>query len=245
MDTFTARVARTADLTHDVREIELRLLEPGRIRFAPGQFVSFEVERSGFAFPITRAYSVASSPDEDDRIELLLNLVPGGSGSGYLFGLEDGDETWFRGPAGSFVLTAGTRDLLFVATGTGIAPFRSMLRWLAAHDPSRRATLFWGLRHDHDVYWQDELARLAERLPNFTYVTTLSRPSPEWAGSTGRVTSLVESRVESVSNLEVFVCGSSGMIADVTALIRTKGICPIRREQYYVDVSPPAKPRMA
>ena len=237
MDTFTARVSRIVDLTHDVREIELRLLDPRRIRFQPGQFVSFEVERSGLPFPITRAYSIASSPDEDDRILLLFNLVEGGAGSGYLFGLDVGDQTAFRGPAGSFTLGPGTRDVLLVATGTGIAPFRAMLWWLTAHDPRRRVTLFWGLRHERDVYYQDELARLAARLPNFTYVTTLSRPSAAWTGTTGRVTALVEARVDSVSNLEVFVCGNSAMIGDVVALVRAKGVCPIRREQYYADVT--------
>ncbi len=235
MQTFTAAVSRITDLTHDVREIELRLVEPPRIRFQPGQFVSFEVERTGGAFPITRAYSIASSPDADDRILLLLNLVPGGSGSGYLFRLREGDETAFRGPAGSFTLAPGPRDLLFVATGTGIAPFRSMLWWLAEHDPSRRVTLFWGVRNERDVYYLDELARLRERLPNFSSVTTLSRPSGGWTGAAGRVTSLVDARIESVANLEVFVCGNSGMIADVVSIIRRKGICPIRREQYYVD----------
>lgn len=235
MQTFTAAVSRITDLTHDVREIELRLVEPPRIRFQPGQFVSFEVERTGTAFPITRAYSIASSPDEDDRILLLLNLVPGGSGSGYLFRLREGDETGFRGPAGSFTLPPGPRDLLFVATGTGIAPFRSMLWWLAEHEPSRRVTLFWGVRSERDVYYQDELARLRERLANFSSVTSLSRPSGAWTGATGRVTPLVDARIESVANLEVFVCGNSGMIADVVSIIRRKGICPIRREQYYVD----------
>lgn len=214
----------------------MRLVEPPQIRFQPGQFVSFEVERPGSPFPITRAYSIASSPDADDRILLLLNLVPGGAGSGYLFGLRKGDETQFRGPSGSFTLGPGARDLLFVATGTGIAPFRSMLCWLAQHDPARRVTLFWGVRYEQDVYWQDELARVSERLPNFSHVTTLSRPSEAWAGTSGRVTSLVDTRVDSVANLEVFVCGSSGMIAEVTAIVRKKGICPIRREQYYVDV---------
>jgi CDP-4-dehydro-6-deoxyglucose reductase, E3 len=234
MQTFSARVVRTTDLTHDVREIELRLVEPATIAFLPGQFVSFRVERPDLRHPITRAYSIASSPDRAGAIDLVFNRVPGGPGSEYLFSLREGDDTGFRGPVGSFTLRPGTRDLLFVATGTGIAPFRSMLHWLAEHEPTRRVTLFWGVRSERDVYYQEELAALAARLRNFSFVTTLSQPEGRWTGVVGRVLPLVE-RVESVSNLEVFACGNSAMIADVTGIIRAKGICPIHREQYYAD----------
>ena len=236
-ETFAAVVGRVRDLTHDVREIELRLIEPATIDFQPGQFVSFEIERTDRPLAITRAYSIASSPLSGRGIELVLNLVPGGIGSGYLFSLREGDRTAFRGPFGSFVLTAGVRDLLFVATGTGIAPIRSMLWWLAEHGDRRPITLFWGLRSERDLFYQDELRELQRRLPHFSFVTTLSRPLGVGTGTTGRVGPLVETRIDSVANLEVFLCGNAAMIADVTAILRRKGVCPIHREQYYLDVT--------
>ncbi len=90
------------------------------------------------------------------------------------------------------VLRDGPRDLLLVATGTGIAPFRSMLWSLAEASATRPVTLFWGLRSERDLYHQDELERLREVLPQFSFITTLSQPAGGWTGTTGRVTALVE-----------------------------------------------------
>jgi NAD(P)H-flavin reductase len=233
---FTAEVSRIKDLTHDVREIELRLLNPKEVSFKPGQFVSFEVPKQGSPRPVTRPYSVASQPSRHERIMLLLNLVPGGPGSTYLFSLRDGDGTRFKGPAGTFYLREDpTRDLLFVATGTGIAPIWSMLLHQFERGTAQAVTLFWGLRSQRDLYYQEELAVLAQTHPKFSFVTALSRPEPGWSGATGRVTKLVEERIASVKNLAVYLCGNSGMIRDVTAILNSKGLCPVYREKYYDD----------
>ncbi len=234
MNTFTAEVSRIQDLTHDVRAIELRLLEPASITFKAGQFVSFEVPKEGHPRPVTRPYSIASPPEQRERILLVLNLVQGGPGSNYLFSLREGNRTSFKGPAGAFYLRDdGTKDLCFVATGTGIAPVRSMILAQLQRQPDRPVTLFWGLRSQRDLYWQDEWAALAAIHPHLTVVTTLSRPEPGWQGASGRVTALVEERITSVRNLAVYLCGGNGMIKDVTARINAKGLCPIYREKYY------------
>jgi len=233
---YRARVDQIRTLTHDVREIGLRLIDPQEIRFKAGQFVSFDVPHPALNRPATRAYSIASPPSRKDRLTLLLNLIPGGPGSTYLFGLKEGDETQFKGPAGSFYLKEdGTRDLLFVATGTGIAPFRSMLDHLLETGFSRSATLYWGLRSQNDLYYQKEFEALAKQRRNFHCITTLSRPEPGWTGATGRVTTLVAEHIASVTNLSVYLCGNSGMIGEVSALIAQKGLCPIRKEKWYDD----------
>jgi len=232
METFTAQVAAIENLTHDVRVIRLELIHPPEIRFEAGQFVSFEVPKAGLPFPVTRPYSIASSPANPYAIDLLLNLVPGGPGSTFLFSLQTGDPVSFRGPAGTFVLREyPDRRLLFVATGTGIAPIRSMLH---ARLPSPRPiALVWGLRHEHDLYYQDELAALAEQFPEFSYTITLSQPSSSWTGAVGRVQMHLESHIEAVEDLAVYVCGSKAMITSVIEQIRSRGMCPIHREQYF------------
>jgi len=160
--------------------------------------------------------------------------VQGGPGSGFLFHLLVGDKTHFKGPAGHFYLREDPgRELLFVASGTGIAPIRSMLLANAERSDPRPATLFWGLRSQRDLYDQEELAELSRRTPTFTAITTLSRPDPGWSGSSGRVLKLIEERISSVKNLAVYLCGNSAMIADATALLQKKGLCPIYREKYY------------
>jgi CDP-4-dehydro-6-deoxyglucose reductase len=240
MPQFKSRAERVRNLTHDVREITLRLLEPTQIEFKAGQFISFEVVKEGIKFPLVRPYSIASPPSQRERVTLLLNLIPGGPGSTFLFGLKEGDETRFTGPAGSFYLRDDpARDLLFVATGTGIAPFRSMLLSLFERGTSRAVTLLWGLRSQRDLYYQDELEALARAHPNFSFLTTLSRPEDGWTGARGRVTRLVEERIATVANLAVSLCGNSGMIKEVTEIVRKKGLCPIHREKFYDDTGEP------
>ena len=232
MQSFTSKVVEVQDLTHDVRVLRLELLDPDEIRFQAGQFVSFEVPKPGLPFPVTRPYSIASPPSNRDVIDLLFNLVPDGPGSTYLFSLQSGNPVSFKGPAGTFVLRAyPDRRLLFVATGTGIAPLRSMIH---ARLPSPTpVTLIWGLRNERDLYYQDELADLAAQFPEFSYRITLSQPTAEWKGATGRVQSVVEAATNRVDDVAVYVCGSRAMIQSVSALIRSRGVCPIHWEQYY------------
>ena len=147
---FSAKVIAVRQLTHDVRQIDFRLMEPREIRFKAGQFVSFEVPDARTGRTVTRPYSIASAPSTPDRVSLLLNFVPDGPGSTYLFKLNEGDTTTFSGPAGNFYLRDDPeRELLFVATGTGIAPIRSMLLANADRPQPSRTVLFWGLRRVH------------------------------------------------------------------------------------------------
>jgi CDP-4-dehydro-6-deoxyglucose reductase, E3 len=236
LQNFIAVVHRIRNLTHDVREITLHLADPPHISFKAGQFISFEIRKEGAKVPLMRPYSIASPPSCPEMIDLLLNLIPGGPGSTYLFSLREGDTTEFKGPAGAFYLHDDpSRDRLFIATGTGIAPFRSMLYTLVANNGCPGVTLFWGLRSQRDLYYQEELAILARNQPKFQFLITLSRPSEGWTGETGRVTRLVEERITSVKNLAVYLCGNSGMLKDVTQVLKQKGLCPIYREKFYDD----------
>jgi CDP-4-dehydro-6-deoxyglucose reductase, E3 len=235
---FQATVDRVRDLTHDVRELGLRLREPKDIQFKAGQFISFNLTPPGGERLMIRPYSIASPPNESDRITLVFNRVQGGRGSTYLFNLREGDVVAFEGPQGSFYLRERMRNVLFVATGTGIAPIRSMLLDLVDNGYAGTATLYWGLRSQRDVYYQQEFEALAVRYPNVSFAIALSRPEAGWEAYAGRVTDLVDARVTSVKNLDVFLCGNHAMIRDVTEIIRTKGLCPIYREIYYDDPSP-------
>ena len=240
IETFTAQVESIKNLTHDVRQLDLRLIEPKTITFKPGQFISFEMPHPRTGHIVTRPYSIASQPSRSDVITLLFNLVSGGPGSTYLFALKEGDKTQFKGPAGHFSLRDDSgRELLFVATGTGIAPIRSMLLANAERPDPKPSTLLWGLRSQRDLYYQEELAESTRRTPTLTAVTTLSRPEPGWSGESGRVLRLIEERIASVKNLAVYLCGNSAMIADATTLLQKKGLCPIYREKYYDDTGSP------
>src|SRR5690348_16051372 len=112
---------RAPGLRHFVFEAE-----GGPLHFAPGQFVSFSHEIGGRE--ITRAYSIASAPNGSPRFDLCLNLVEDGHFSPHLFAMQPGDRVEMREPLGLFTLRRPEREALFIATGTGIAPFRAMLQ---------------------------------------------------------------------------------------------------------------------
>lgn len=234
MELFQSTVSRVRDLAHDVRELELTLCEPKEIVFKAGQFISFNVPKEGYPHPVTRPYSITSPPSISRCVLLLFNLVSGGPGSTYLFSLREGDSVSFKGPAGSFTLREDpTKRILFVATGTGIAPFRSMILTQLEKNSTQPLSLFWGVRSERDLYYQHEFQDLADRYLHFSFVMTLSQPGPEWTGARGRVSNLIQERVASVRDLAVYLCGNGNMIKDVTAFIQAKGLCPIYREKYY------------
>ena len=176
MQTNAAEVVRVHDLTHDVRELDLRLISPTTLDFQPGQFISFEIPVEGKPHPVTRAYSIASPSRQRSILTAVFNRVDHGPGSTLLFGLKPGDQVHFKVPAGSFRLRDDApRNLLFVATGMGIAPIRSMLHTLLPKVTPQVVSLLWGLRAQRDLYDQEELHELTARHPMFRSTITLSR----------------------------------------------------------------------
>ncbi len=232
-DQCHAEVADIRPLTHDVREICLKPIHPPSLTFTAGQSISIEVNEAedGPSRPNRRAYSIASAPGEDRAILLCANRIRGGPGSTYLYGLRVGDAVRFLPPMGFFTVEAADTALLFVATGTGIAPIQSMIRHLLStgsprgnlRGSLRPMTLYWGLRHDRDLYYQEAFGALAKRHPHFRFTTTLSQPSHAWSGARGRVTQLLEALPET-DNLDVYLCGNGGMIKEARAILTQKGM---------------------
>lgn len=224
------------DLTSDVRELTLRLVEPSELSFAPGQSLSFTVPSARSTKPVIRYYSLASPPSQRQKLVLLLSASEQGLGARYLLSKQAGEKIYFGGPDGEFCLHDDQRrDILFVATGTGIAPFRSMLYALFEHPITQTIRLFWGLRSEQDIYYHHELEAFARQHPNFTYVIALSRSQKNWTGAKGRVTQLVE-KISGVEDLAVYVCGNKKMVMEVTDIVRQKGGCLIYREKYFDEI---------
>lgn len=229
----TAVVEKVRDLTHDVREVTFRLREPAALEFQAGQYVAFKVPDPVKGKEVSRLYSINSAPCERGIVQVLYNYV-GGPGTAYLHGLREGTTVNFKAPGGAFVLkTESTRDVLFVATGTGITPFRSMVFEHVAKFPQRKFTLLWGVRSERDVYYHAEFTAFAQTHPNFQLLLTLSQPGAEWQGLRGRVTHIFPDYFPSVENLEVYCCGSDAMIQDLIALCKARGECPVHREKYF------------
>ncbi len=175
---------------------------------------------------ITRAYSIAS-PRGGSRFHLCLNRVPGGFVSNYLFGLKPGDEVQINEPLGYFTLRHPGRRAVFVATGTGIAPFRSML---LDHLPKTQpqVTLLFGVRYEHGLLYRDELEHLERHYPSFRFVPTITRPTETWTGRTGRVQSHLDEVLalhtpDEIFNVDVYICGLKEMVDDVRKELKQRG----------------------
>src|SRR3569832_2431584 len=136
----SSEVVEIKKLTYDVKEISLKLIDPPKVDFIAGQYISIEVTemKDGHARLNNRPYSIVSPPEEDQVLKLCVNLVSGGPGSGYLHGLNPGDKVTFLYPMGYFTVhDEATTALLFVATGTGIAPIKSMILHLLRSGSAR------------------------------------------------------------------------------------------------------------
>jgi Na+-transporting NADH:ubiquinone oxidoreductase subunit F len=225
---FECEVASIVDLTHDIKEITLRLKTPTDITFKAGQFVQFEVpEYELTSDPVYRAYSIASQPSRRDEIELEIRLVPSGICTTYVFEhLKVGDTVTINGPYGHFHLQDTDARIIFVAGGSGNAPIKSILHDMVEKDIRREAIYFFGARSKCDLFLVDEMKDLEKKLPDFTYIPSLSQPQPEdnWEGEVGRVTDAIERHIDSVENTEAYLCGSPGMIEAVVDVLKKKGI---------------------
>ena len=126
---FTARVDTLRDLTHDIKEVRLSLIDPPSISMTAGQFIQFQVPEYELTDePVYRAYSMASAPSDSSHIELEIRLVPNGICTTYVHKyLKEGDEVLLNGPYGDFFLRDSDRDVICIAGGSGMAPIKSIL----------------------------------------------------------------------------------------------------------------------
>ncbi|PYV70425.1 MAG: oxidoreductase [Acidobacteria bacterium] len=223
--THTARLTISTALSGFTKHLEFEMQGVPRFGFVPGQWLSLKHTKSD-GEEITRAYSIASPPDENNRFALCLNRVQDGFMSNFLCDMKEGDEISAQGPFGDFILRPPMRDTIFIATGTGIAPFRSMLHWLVA-DPSRHEDrqlwLLFGSRTEQDIYYHQEFLRLAEAHENFHYLPTLSRGVGDWQGLRGYVQQHVPGIVAGRTDMHAYICGLDKMIRANRDLLKSLG----------------------
>lgn len=174
--TTEAIIERIVVHTSDTRSFFLRLPDGQRLSFLPGQFLSLQLPVGGKT--LTRPYSIASNPEDDEPLEICLNLVSGGLASHYLFSLRVGDALNFTGPWGTFLLNEPPETAcVFLADGVGIVPIRPMIHRVLLHHSQFSVTLLYHADQEQHLLYREELRNWARQHARFTFAPLLRHPS--------------------------------------------------------------------
>ena len=238
---FDARLVASRRLTPSVRELVFERQGGAPFEFDPGQWVNLVLPLP--EGEIKRAYSIASAPVAGSpRFELAVTHVEGGPGSQYLHRMSEGQTLRAIGPQGLF-----TRGLhaplpsLFIATGTGVTPFRSMIEAALRAGDGAPLWLLFGARFEEDILYQDDLTRWSQEHPHFRYEITLSRASPGWTGRQGYVQHHASELLRELRDLSAegephaYICGLDRMVSAVKDLLRNDLAMPrkhVHTERY-------------
>ena len=221
---LTGKVIRIENEAGDTKRFWIDVPSLTSFDFIPGQFVTFDLpihERSNKRW---RSYSIASWPDGKNVFELVIVLDKLGTGTHYLFEeVHVGSELKFRGPQGVFIMKEPLdKDIYLICTGTGIAPFRSMIHHIKNETiPHKNIFLIFGCRTKDSLLYYDELKELMKTMPGFHYIPTLSRE--QWDGHSGYVHTIYESLCTERKPAIFFLCGWKGMIDEATERIIEMG----------------------
>ena len=219
LQTKQMRVETLEALTHDIHRL---VLSGEKLEYKPGQYVDIKIPDSDEV----RSFSMANLPGH--QLELMIKVYPDGKFSSLLADgeIQEGHELEVTGPYGVFTLRKNSdRPLLFIGGGAGMAPILALLRSLAEQGSTRPAVYYYGARGLQDLFHQDELAELEQRLPNFRFVPALSEcDEEEWSGEQGLITDVVERCEEELGEVDAYLCGPPPMVDAAIALLDAKGV---------------------
>ena len=213
-----SNVVREAQNTVTLR---VQFPEHESINFIPGQYVMFGF-LDGEESSRSKAYSISSSPLHQGYVEVTVKRE--GPFSSRITKLKVGDKVKIRGPIGHFVFKEEYKqDIIMIAGGTGIAPFRSMLQYIKEKGLPNKVTLLYGTKIPEDIIYKDELQTYNR---NITVAVTLSRVQEhhDWHGRKGRITGeMVQEYVDDFKNTLFYICGPDAMVHDMMKALREKG----------------------
>jgi CDP-4-dehydro-6-deoxyglucose reductase len=219
--TLPARVARLERLAHDVMGVWLRIPPVERLGFVPGQYLDVLLPDGA-----RRSFSLANPPHDDATLELHVRRVAGGRFSTEVFErLAPGALLRVQGPLGRFAVADGTRPLLMVAGGTGLAPLQSMVEHLIAAGDARPLTVYWGVRAERDLYRRALVEGWPARHPRLAVTLVLSEPDAGWRGRRGLVHEAVLADLgAALAGHAVHVAGPPAMCAAARSAFLAAGL---------------------
>jgi len=226
---FKTKLSKKTRLTEDVFLLKFDLIEPKEIVFLAGQYIISLIPQGQPNQFLRRLYSIASSPDMKNSFELMIKVFPNGIGSTYLTSLSQGNVMFFDGPAGMFTLKENSNKKVFLATGTGLAPIRAMLK-SKTHIKNKKYYLFWGLRKLSDVCLFEELKLLIPSLSTPNFKICLSRETsldqiPEIDRkyySLGRIPTVLDQYWQEIKDGEFNICGNRELVETLKTYLYEK-----------------------
>jgi ferredoxin-NADP reductase len=214
LEPITVTLEKIFQLSPTVRTFRFRFPEGKWIPFQAGQFCMVQVPKDGKI--VKKAYSICSAPFEEGYLDLCIKKVDGGHATGWFWTLKEGDAVTVTLPYGGFLLKEPLdADPIFVATGTGLAPLRSMLKTLLKNGCDRPMVLIFGVRYENELIYAEEFRALEKQHSNFRFIPTISRPSQSWAGETIYVQDVLKKYVSDPAGKQIYVCGLIPMIEAV------------------------------
>lgn len=227
-------VSKKEQVTEKVFFVTFRLISPPAIDFRAGQNMMLMVSPG-----VNRTMSIASPPSQKNEVLMIHDVSPMGPGSQWTVGLKVGDKATIVAPTGGALsLIPSPKKKVLIATGTGAAPFHSiLLEYLRDGTIPQQAplVLYWGLRFETDVYWRAEFDRIAALNPFFTWHLILSKPTDAWKGLHGHVTERVMETEQEMEQSEFYLCGNKAMIEEVREALLKRNVPKeqIKTELFY------------
>jgi len=227
-----ARVAKLERAADDVMIVTLNLPANEKLQFSAGQYLDI-LQRDGSR----RSFSMGHSPQDAGGVELHVRLVAGGSFTQHVFtAMKERDILRFEAPLGTFFLREESpKPIVFVASGTGFAPIKSILLDAFAKGITRPMVLYWGGRRPKDMYMNALCEQWAAEHPNFKYVPVISDALPEdnWTGRTGFVHRAVMADFPDLSGHQVYACGVPIMVDSAKRDFIAQ--CKLPEDEFYCD----------
>lgn len=225
--TLEGTLVEKTKMTDSVYSFKFTINNGETLNFKAGQYVILHIPQEDGKLQ-RRLYSIASPPSDNTQFELIIELVSNGVGSNFLLDKKVGDVVKIQGPAGMFTLQDGDEDITFLATGTGIAPIRSMLYDILQKQPLRNVTVYWGFPYFKSMYLFEEFNALAKEHNNVTFFACVSRedsldtinPEHQTCFKLGRITSDLNFN----PNTHYYICGSKNMVESVKELLYSNDI---------------------
>lgn len=218
---FPGKIESIEKLSSSTIRFSIEPNDPASLTFLPGQYVNVQIPGT----ELTRAYSFSSPPGAAIASFVVRN-VPNGQMSKYLSDIgKPGDAISFAGPNGSFYLREIKRPVLFLAGGTGIAPFLSMLESLAASGTAYPIKMVFGVTNDMDLVALDQLEEMKSKLPGFEYRTVVASPESNHERK-GYVTEHIENEWLNQGDVDVYLCGPVAMVDAVRNWLSSAGVTP-------------------